>query len=57
MDWNTINGVLRAVIPAALAFAVAKGWLAQAQVNDLTAALITIAAAAWSIHSNKKPNA
>lgn len=54
-DFNTINGVLRAVIPAILAYAVGKGWLQQAQVNDLTCAIITIAAAIWSVKTNQKP--
>lgn len=54
-DFNTIAGVLRAVVPAALAYAVGRGWLQQAQVNDLTAAIITIAAALWSIKTNQKP--
>lgn len=53
MDYNTINGVLRAIVPAALAYAVAKGWLDKAQVNDLTAAIVTIAMAMWSVHTNK----
>lgn len=54
MDLNTINGVLRAVLPSAFAYAVAKGWISDSQVADLTAAVITIVAAAWSIKTNLK---
>lgn len=54
MDINIINGVLRAVLPSIFAYAVAKGWISQSQVADLTAAAITIAAAIWSIKSNRK---
>ncbi len=58
MDWNVVNGVLRAIVPALLAYAVGKGWLAQAQVGDITTAVVTLVAAAWSIYTNyeaKKP--
>lgn len=54
MDLNTINGVLRAVVPALLAFAVGKGWIAESAVTDITTAAVAIAAAVWSIVSNKK---
>ncbi len=54
MDINTINGVVRAVLPAILAYAVGKGWLTQSQVADVTAAIVTLIAAGWSIQSNKK---
>lgn len=57
MDTNVINGVLRAVLPAALAFAVGKGWISQSQVADITAAIITLAAAGWSVATNVKPKA
>lgn len=58
MDTNVINGVLRAVLPAALAYAVGKGWITSSQVGDITTAVITLAAAAWSVATNletKKP--
>lgn len=50
---NTINGVVRAVVPAALAYAVAKGWISSSSVADITAAFVAVAAAIWSILSNK----
>lgn len=56
MDWNVINGILRAVVPAALAYAVGRGWITQSQVGDLTTAIITIAAAGWSVHTNMPSN-
>ena len=54
MDGNTINGILRAVIPAALAYAVGKGWITQSQVGDITAAIVTLVAAGWSVKTNIK---
>src|ERR1051326_1108330 len=52
MDWNVINGILRAVVPAVLAYAVGKGWVTQSQAGDITAAVITLAAAGWSVKTN-----
>lgn len=55
MDMNSVNGVLRAVVPAVLSYAVAKGWIGASAVADITAAVVAIAAAMWSVVSNKKP--
>lgn len=52
MTQNQFMGVLRAVVPAALAYAVAKGWVSASSSADLGAALITALAAGWSIASN-----
>lgn len=53
MDFNSIAGVLRAVVPAILAYVVAKGWIAETAVADITAATVAVAAAVWSVFSNK----
>lgn len=53
MDANTINGIVRAVVPAFLAYAVGKGWLTQSSVADVSAAITAIAAAVWSVMSNQ----
>ena len=52
MDVNVITGVIRAVAPAALAYAVGKGWIPQSSVADITAAIVTLGAAAWSVATN-----
>ncbi len=52
MNVNQVNGILRAIVPAALAWAVAKDWVTQNTVTDVTAAVVTIGAAAWSIYTN-----
>lgn len=54
MDINSINGVLRAVVPAILAYAVGKGWVGASAVADITSAVVAVAAALWSVLSNKK---
>jgi hypothetical protein len=53
MDINSINGVLRAIVPAVLAYAVGKGWVGAGAVADITAAVLAVAAAVWSLKSNK----
>lgn len=53
MDMNTINGVIRAVVPALLAYAVGRGWISAGSVGDITAAVVALASAAWSITSNR----
>jgi hypothetical protein len=53
MDFNSISGVLRAVVPSMLAYAVGKGWITQSSVGDITSAAVAIAAALWSIQSNR----
>lgn len=53
MDMNSVNGVIRAVVPALLAYAVGKGWISSGAVGDITAAVAAIAAAVWSVVTNK----
>lgn len=52
MNSNQIGGIIRAVVPAILAYGVARGWLSQSVVADVTTAAITIAAAIWSVYTN-----
>jgi hypothetical protein len=54
MDANTISGVIRAIVPAALAYAVGKGWVSQSSVADITAAAVAVGSAVWSVFSNRK---
>ncbi len=53
MDINSVNGVVRAIVPAVLAYCVGKGWIAETTVADITAAAIAVVAAIWSLVSNK----
>jgi hypothetical protein len=52
MDFNVIAGVLRAVLPAAFAYAVGSGWLPAGDYAGLTTAIIAVGASIWSIKSN-----
>lgn len=54
MDLNSINGVLRAGVPAVLAYAVGKGWISAGAVGEITTAVVAVAAAIWSVVSNRK---
>lgn len=57
MDVNLINGVLRAVVPAIIAYLVGKGTIPAADYGPLLAGLTATVAAAWSVWSKKKPAA
>ncbi len=55
MNTNQINGVIRAVVPAILAYFVARGELPDSIVADVTTglvAIVTALAAAWSFWAN-----
>lgn len=56
MDMNTINGILRAIIPALVAFAAGKGWIsasgATAISDAVVAAAAAVLAAGWSVKTN-----
>ena len=58
MDFNTWTGIIRAVAPAIVAFAVGKGWLTGANssgiVDAIAVGIPAIAAAIWSIFTNIK---
>jgi len=58
MKQNQFMGILRAVLPAIVAYAVGKGWLTDSQAADVGAAVLTLAAAGWSVYTNiEKPTA
>lgn len=49
MNYEQITGIIRAVLPAVLAYAVAKGWIAESSVGDIVAAAVAVGAAVWSV--------
>lgn len=53
MDINIVNGVLRAVAPALIAYLVGKGVIPAADYGGVIAAAATLIAAVWSVKSNK----
>jgi hypothetical protein len=53
MTWDQIAGPLRAILPAILAFAIAKGWINAGMADWLTTSIIALGAAGWSIWSNR----
>lgn len=57
MDINIINGVIRAVAPAIVAFMIGKGIIPAGDYGDIFAALTALIAAVWSVKSNKAPAA
>ena len=55
MTQNQFMGILRAVVPALLAYAVGKHWITESVAGDLTAAVVTVGAALWSVQTNQAP--
>ena len=55
MDMNVIAGIVRAVVPAVVAYLVGKGYLSSSSAADVGAAIIAILSAGWSVKSNVAP--
>jgi hypothetical protein len=53
MNQDQIGGIVRAVVPSLVTYLVAKGIVPAGSADALIAAAVAIAAAGWSIVSNK----
>ena len=53
MNADQLAGILRAILPAAVAFAVAKGWVGIGNADWIVASVVSIAVAGWSAWTNK----
>ena len=54
LSWKgSIQGALRILIPAVVAFVAGRGWLASEFAGDLTAFLIALGSAFWSAYENR----
>jgi hypothetical protein len=53
MNSDQLAGILRAVLPAVVAFAVAKGWVGAGSADWLVASVVSIVCAGWSAWTNK----
>jgi hypothetical protein len=51
---DLISGILQAALPSILAYAVGKGWLPADSVPEVTAAVVTLVCAGWSVHTNRR---
>jgi len=56
MTGDQIAGIVRAVLSALGGFLVAKGVIDAATLTAVVGAVATLAAAAWSVYSKKKPD-
>lgn len=52
-----IKGILRAIIPAILAYAAAAGWISEGNIPTYTAVAVTILTAIWSMMTHTETNA
>lgn len=53
LNMDQLTGIIRAIVPAVCAFLVGKGWISSQSIGDITAAVIAVAAAVWSVQNNK----
>ena len=53
MNTDQITGIIRAVVPAVVAWLVGKGYIPGGSAADVSSALVAIGAAIWSIQNNK----
>jgi hypothetical protein len=53
MTWDQVAGPLRAILPAILAFAAAKGWISADSSGWIVTSIVTVGSAIWSIWSNR----
>ena len=53
MNSDQLAGILRAVLPAIVAFAAAKGWVSTGSADWIVTSIVTIAVAGWSAWTNK----
>jgi hypothetical protein len=54
MNKNKILGIVRHVLTFGGGFAVAKGWLDEASIEQVTGAIVTLVGTAWSIFAPEK---
>lgn len=53
MNYDQVTGILRSVIPAAMAWGVGKGYIPAGAAGDVGAAIVAVGAAVWSVFNNK----
>ncbi len=53
MNQDQLGGIVRAVVPPLVTYLVAKGIVPAGSADSLIAAAVAIAAAGWSVVSNK----
>ncbi len=53
MNYEQFTGILRALLPAGLAYCVGRGWITQSDVGEIMTAAVAVSAAVWSIISNR----
>ncbi len=52
MNSDQVTGILRALVPAFIAYAVGRGWVSASSAGEVGAAIITLGAAGWSVYTN-----
>ena len=53
MNTDMLGGIIRAILPPAIAYAVAKGILPTGSYDAVVTALVSLASALWSVQTNQ----
>jgi hypothetical protein len=56
MSQDQILGALRIIIPVVLSYVAGAGWIEQSEVANISAAIVTVVAAVWSVIVHSKKN-
>jgi hypothetical protein len=57
MNRNQLTGIARALVPALIAYVVGKGWLSESSASDVSAAIVALLAAGWSVQAHTDASA
>ena len=52
MNPNVVNGILRAIVPALVAWLVGKGYIPTGDAANVVAFLLAVGSAGWSVITN-----
>lgn len=53
MNQDQLGGVIRAILPPFIAYAVAKGWINAGSADWIIASIVGIGTAIWSAYTNR----
>ncbi len=53
MNFNIFGGIVRAIVPPALTFLIARGIIPAGDYSAVITAALALSTAVWSVHTNK----
>lgn len=53
MNFDQVTGIVRTILPAAVAYFAGKGWISTESIGDIVSALTAIGVALWSVYIHR----